>query len=1015
MHTTILHLSDIHFKVAHSKLTDVLAQKIARSVLSTITSYSKLITVVSGDIAFSGAKEEYDVFKDFYDKMTTLINNSAKCTSFEFVAVPGNHDCDFSDKDQNVIREALLTSFASGNKKIQIANSISKVQKNFFDFLKEMTSLDMAPDNRFFYIIEKHNIKFLCYNTAWCSKLHEQQGQLYFPIFHDLNLTSEDLVVGIHHHPLNWLTAEDAASLKLELDKHCNFVLTGHEHQTDFYERNRDGERTVHFEAGAILEYRPQSIFNVITIDTENRKYKYVNFLSKKEGNFSEINKQTNFLDLPDSKISKKLSLRNDFSSKLLELDSIILPDKSLAFDSLYIYPNLEIIELDKKDGQNEIVKGEEIGEFIRKHRKVAIHGASNSGKTSLSRKLFRDLYGLGYAPILLALSDVKRTKIRDFEKLITSIIPQEYHDIDLNKYMQIDIDKRCIIVDDFDIAEENEELFFEIEKYVNPNFNIIIYISSTDALENVIESMGSNYLNGVVRCEIKGLNPSARSKLMENYLLQTSADRSKNRLFYDRLTQAENTVNTALKTKLISPFPIYVLGIIRHFGDNPNNDSIGSNNFVYDLLVKYSLAKISPNDADVSTIETYLANLAFHKYKTNDKILDYDLLFDFTKNHLLDYYISHISARSLIEKLLEAGIIKDLNGIYNFKHRHLYYYFVALYLKNNMSEAQTQIYIKKLIENLDKSDNVNIMMFLVFLTKDFTIVEDIMSYLEKMISNFKEKNIEDCNTHLIKLSERIPDIIYDDKPVENNREHILSQITEDDEDYNDDKNLENLEVRDKYLKQVVLSLRIMDMLGQIVKNHIGSWEGAKKSLILETCYRTSLKVTGALLNVLEYILEEITTKSVEDFKNNEKIKDINLISVGKRNELLNKTRGAIVSLMEYVCLGLIDKTAKSIGSNRLMPIYSKLNLDTTKLNIKLLNLYVRMNYNDRFPEADVRDIYDQYKNNIFSSRLIQRLVIMHFTFYPALPALKNRMLDALDIQVNRKNLYLQSLKRHEN
>ena len=86
-----------------------------------------------------------------------------------------------------------------------------------------------------------NNLRLNLLNTAWCSQLHERQGELIFPV----NLwesagsppNSPELVISVLHHPYNWITSNNARELRAALDRRSDLILTGHEHDHTAYSK----------------------------------------------------------------------------------------------------------------------------------------------------------------------------------------------------------------------------------------------------------------------------------------------------------------------------------------------------------------------------------------------------------------------------------------------------------------------------------------------------------------------------------------------------------------------------------------------------------------------------------------------------------------------------------------------------------------------------------------------------------------------------------------------------------
>jgi 3',5'-cyclic AMP phosphodiesterase CpdA len=104
---TILHLSDIHFRNKKSKKekdneNKLVQQDVRQKLIDTASSHLKEhnapdFVVVTGDIAFSGKKPEYDEALELFEKLKNILPAET-----EFLVVPGNHDVDRDEVDEFV-------------------------------------------------------------------------------------------------------------------------------------------------------------------------------------------------------------------------------------------------------------------------------------------------------------------------------------------------------------------------------------------------------------------------------------------------------------------------------------------------------------------------------------------------------------------------------------------------------------------------------------------------------------------------------------------------------------------------------------------------------------------------------------------------------------------------------------------------------------------------------------------------------------------------------------------------
>jgi 3',5'-cyclic AMP phosphodiesterase CpdA len=91
----ILHISDLHIRVDNnfdrSVVLDPLIKRIGDDLKDPKSSLKPEIIVVTGDIAYSGQKDEYTLAKILFDDLLKKLEIS----NDRLFIVPGNHDVDF--------------------------------------------------------------------------------------------------------------------------------------------------------------------------------------------------------------------------------------------------------------------------------------------------------------------------------------------------------------------------------------------------------------------------------------------------------------------------------------------------------------------------------------------------------------------------------------------------------------------------------------------------------------------------------------------------------------------------------------------------------------------------------------------------------------------------------------------------------------------------------------------------------------------------------------------------------
>ncbi|WP_353064464.1 metallophosphoesterase [Tunturibacter psychrotolerans] len=238
MKIAIVHISDIHFKgkmdVGFRRL-----EKLSNRISFSRSPGEQLLLVVTGDVAFSGSKSEYDVAAEFFRTLLIGLALDPAAKPAPILFIPGNHDCNF--REVGDLRPKLLDSIHEELEALDVAgetvNSLLRVQSDFFEFVKSVTGEVIPPGEQLFYTrmtpLGESNIEFRCFNSAWLSRKNDIQGALGLPAS-VLNAakakTDCDLVISLIHHPQNWLNTASYQSFRTVVQENSDFLFTGHEH-----------------------------------------------------------------------------------------------------------------------------------------------------------------------------------------------------------------------------------------------------------------------------------------------------------------------------------------------------------------------------------------------------------------------------------------------------------------------------------------------------------------------------------------------------------------------------------------------------------------------------------------------------------------------------------------------------------------------------------------------------------------------------------------------------------------
>ena len=236
----IIHLTDIHIKKIKEENSIFEKQEsLYKACQSIITSSDKLILVISGDIAYSGKKEEYINAFDLIEYIKTKLEKNYQ-TDIKVILVPGNHDCDFS-KGQDIRNRLLTTLDRTSLIEKETLCMLMNVQNEYNVFSELYIKIEnKCICNKMEMTILDKNFLFLLINSAWMSTKKEVPGTLYIPneAYLQIDSSKYDCVFAIMHHPYNWLHPDNYVKLISYIRDNVDILLLGHEHRIDNYAIN---------------------------------------------------------------------------------------------------------------------------------------------------------------------------------------------------------------------------------------------------------------------------------------------------------------------------------------------------------------------------------------------------------------------------------------------------------------------------------------------------------------------------------------------------------------------------------------------------------------------------------------------------------------------------------------------------------------------------------------------------------------------------------------------------------
>ncbi len=279
MHTfQILHISDLHISTSNNfDRSVVLAPLLKRVEKDFESGLRPEIAVVTGDIAYNGLKDEYELAKEFFDDLLVAINLPKE----QFFIVPGNHDV-----NRDRYRKSDIPSYKTMKdlndelENEEDRSDLMKGMKEYFHFIEtyyphlKSSYPGLIPFVTNYIAKCGKHFGLVGLNSAWMCRKSPDTGEIAIGEYQvkkaieGLKQSGEcDLVINIFHHPLKCLWKDDIRLCRKYLDQ--TILLSGHIHDAKGCCKHDVQGQICEFHAGATYagSEKVTNRFQYITVD----------------------------------------------------------------------------------------------------------------------------------------------------------------------------------------------------------------------------------------------------------------------------------------------------------------------------------------------------------------------------------------------------------------------------------------------------------------------------------------------------------------------------------------------------------------------------------------------------------------------------------------------------------------------------------------------------------------------------------------------------------------------------
>jgi len=700
---------------------------------------------------------------------------------------------------------------------------------------------------------------------------------------------------------------------------------------------------------------------------------------------------------IQDERNLNSMSVSEEFVSFLNStelLEKAHAKKEKVLLDDIFVYPMLT--KNDVAEDEQKVVNAREVIKSITENSKVMIAGDDQSGKTTLCKKIYKDLITKRLFPVYLTGKEGHyKGKI---ENQIENAIRNQY-----SKNVHIKDERMVIILDDFHLAKDKEK---QIEILSGYKFQILL-VDDIFGLNIKNDSLLKSY----TRFSIQEASPSLRNELIIKWLRLSDKDGESyfTNEEYQEIDKATVLVNTSLGkvfgAGVMPAHPFFILSIMSIYEtfDKPLNEDITSQGYCYQAFIYTYLRKQGVRNDEIDTYINFLTEISFFFYREKKKEIPKREFKIFMEQYLAKFNLP-VKEEVLLQRLQRSKIIVlDSCNNYSFYHSYLYFFFVARYLANNLGNSHEEI--KILTQNLHKNEYAYIAIFISHHSKSNYFLDEIIKNASSLFGKYKaaalfKKDVLFFDTQIdsiVKAALPSPDSTPEQarkKQLEHEDVIEKNNSTQTSTGTQSEDNELGLEIR--------RSVKTVEVLGSIIRNHAGSLEKKKIEEIFREALFVYLRILSSFLNFVElesnndHVVKIISERLDDIIKKNNNKKNPKELS---KEDLESISKNIFWNINFFIVFGFINKAIDSLGSNKVIKVIEDVcnGIDTPVAHVFKHGALMKFEKNVQVDSIS-KLLSDSHFSEI-SKRMLKFMVVFHCHTHPVDYRTRQRIATKMNIQ----------------
>lgn len=1001
----LIQLSDIHFLEAADPVLKRTAE-ISAAVQPLLPLATKVILIVTGDIAQSGRAVEYDLAKGFIRAITADIDGRHGQPP-EIITVPGNHDADFGSPRARVRTRVLKTLKTEPASSIELGDveecvSIFEAYEEFAKDIETGAAIMHSPIWRTFEVsVGGNSLHVHCVNNAWSCEIRTEPGSLGFPtkIHHKCAEPTGALRILLMHHPAHWIASRQYREFRRFTRECAEICFTGHEHESNSG-ANRDSETglTLYVE-GAVLQERENSAvsgFNASLIDFQANSIETTEF--SWSGSAYHVVGEPFVQALPTK--ANVVNLKPEWLDFITDLGSNVSHQARERVDlaDLYVYPELE--QRDDSEQNPIIVSSQELSREIGSDTaSTLIKGDQSSGKTALLKRFYADALEQELYPIYVTGRGLKSSAERELQRAFERAVKEQYADDSVDKVLQAKPEKRILLLDNLDRCEFPDRYMSGVLAHLDKQFlKIIATVDSAFDLKEALMTENFSSLRSFVQMHMLEFGFRLRFELVSKWFgLDDKKQRSE-----QEAELADKIIARVVGRGLVPSFPIYVLILLQSIevgrAGELENSALGH---YYEYMILQALEP-RVRQEHVHEILNYCSQFAWFLVSVKkEKVSDKELRnFHAAFEAKFDLEIKFEERKRM---LLETNIFLEQGDEVGFRYPYSYFFFLGRYLAKNLHNEESLAFIKRCCDNLHVRENGNAMLFLAHHSNDQFVFDALRDAVDSRFAEIAPLQFQRDTDALDSMVDKAPVLVYMEGQRKLGRQkaqvedHRIEKTFDDAANGGLDAESASSEKQEalKLLAEVNSLIKGIELLGMALKANFGTIDADAKQQLIDSLFKGGLRglrvFVEAFSEVPDHIIAELGAA----------LEDLSSTNPADRDRAV-KIR--IFQVIGRFSFWFIRRIGSAVGSKSMAPAITRYVDNNDTIANQLVGMTSTLETPGRIPFEDLRALNERVSKQAFAQSVLRYIVFTRIHMYQTAEAEKQQVFQELDIQVSTQH-----------